>query len=67
MVVHIEWFVSMVGLRECCQWHDSAIRPGMEDANLIVRVDIDPKRQRVELGEKVGDLQSNPHIWEDVK
>ncbi|CAK9004540.1 unnamed protein product [Durusdinium trenchii] len=28
------------------------VAPGMEDANLIVRVDIDPKRQRVELGEK---------------
>ena len=27
-------------------------RPGMEDANLIVRVDIDPKRQSVSRGAK---------------
>ena len=28
------------------------LRPGMEDANLIVRVDIDPKRQSVSRGAK---------------
>lgn len=29
-----------------------SLRPGMEDANLIVRVDIDPKRQSVSRGAK---------------